>query len=952
MAQSTVVEPSLRQVETPIQAPTSAVTTYLTPITSPRCTLSSALTTVDISSSLNPVLEIPPPGPAVTPAHDPSTLHLNIPSPHGDTIVAKEDGIWREMAETFEDLYQGLATEDISKPIEMNSTIVHNSPDDNDAKPEDTAKVKFQNLFAKPFHNGFHRMVRVDEQNNCTISYIAPDKTTWIHSFEAMEQFLRKNPTPDVLTSDFCWANLILGFEEPTWETVDIIDQRQRHSRTPSGLPSASSSESAPDNQTAHSACTDKELHEQPGDNAKNPTQVQTRYPLPQFPRPDRLDNTLKPNGPLLRDMSITEADTWLKKFTAWFEWNAPILDTKHPTMRRAILENFLDDRLISKLQTDTTITTDTPILGSDGIINKLRSYYNDNPIFYRRHAFTACKQETGEPFLTWWERKMKKAQEAMIAAMTTENWLELELIQGINDPNLRKRILQECNPKLQDMVCIAKRWQSAEDATTQFTADTESSETDSEKNEASDEIHNWNKGPVISTNDYARNPKEREEDMNGNQKSKSDTLPTNTPTDDNDVHNRTTKKPLDLGPRMRNVRITPVTDNCRHDFLQFNSDVYPDTSCMETVIARNTAERQKMSVTPTARLPRVNRRRCRDLTTFDIEYDGRTIRVEALLSASLEDGIFLGWNALKKWINGINYGPTHYGNPNPTTEPRYDVLGPETSHNHTKATRLEGLQWRPEHRAYKPNKPCAGCGDELSPHGRMDCPNRGKRCYNCNKIGHVQEVCRQRIITAKNEYQTDTSRERILTDLTYQLRDPVWKAENDQKLVELTHQLRDAIWKAKSTADYPDGRAQDARPVSINPQPNNTSATLNIDGHTEDTTDPREGASGLRPAKHYTPTYRTTYLNKPPSDAFLIPFQCGFHREVVKSANGKTLRTYYYTENGTPMRNKKDVDPHIEHLHGITRDDFDFSGTVLPLDDPTKRYQSIRLDQRTLPNN
>ena len=237
-------------------------------------------------------------------------------------------------------------------------------------------------------------------------------------------------------------------------------------------------------------------------------------------------------------------------------------------------------------------------------------------------------------------------------------------------------------------------------------------------------------------------------------------------------------------------------------------------------------------------------------------------------------------------------------------------------------------------------------------PHGREDCPNRGKRCYNCNKIGHVQEVCRQRIVTAKNEYQTDTSRERILTDLTYQLRDPVWKTENDQKLVELTHQLRDAIWKAKSTADYPDGRAQDARPVSINPQPNSTSATLNIDGHTEDTTDPREGASGLRPTKHYTPTYRTTYLNKPPSDAFLTPFQYGFHREVVKSANGKTLRIYYYTENGTPMRNKKDVDPHIEHLQGITRDDFDFSGAVLPLDDPTKRYQSVRLDQRTLSNN
>jgi hypothetical protein len=106
----------------------------------------------------------------------------------------------------------------------------------------------------------------------------------------------------------------------------------------------------------------------------------------------------------------------------------------------------------------------------------------------------------------------MKKAQEAMIVAMTAENWLELELIQGINDPNLRKRILQECNPKLQDMVCIAKRWQLAKDATAQFAADTESSETSNERREASDEIHNWNKGPVAHTTDYTRNPKGGEE--------------------------------------------------------------------------------------------------------------------------------------------------------------------------------------------------------------------------------------------------------------------------------------------------------------------------------------------------------------------------------------------------------------------------------------------------------
>ena len=140
--------------------------------------------------------------------------------------------------------------------------------------------------------------------------------------------------------------------------------------------------------------------------------------------------------------MSMTEADNWLKGFTAWFDWNAPILDSKGPLTKQVLLKNFLDERLLSKLQTDITVTMDTPVSGNKGLIDKLRSYYVDDCsllLICRRHAFTACKQQHGEPFLTWWERKMIKAQEGMIDTMTVDNWLELELVRGINDQNLQK---------------------------------------------------------------------------------------------------------------------------------------------------------------------------------------------------------------------------------------------------------------------------------------------------------------------------------------------------------------------------------------------------------------------------------------------------------------------------------------------------------------------------------
>ena len=220
----------------------------------------------------------------------------------------------------------------------------------------------------------------------------------------------------------------------------------------------------------------------------KTPKQDQDPTREPIISRPIRLDNTLKPSVNLSPDMTLTEAENWLKGFVSWFKWNAPILDSKSPATKRVLLENFLDDKMLSKLRADITITIDTPISGDDGLISKLKSYYYDDyPIFCRRHDFTTCKQDPGEPLLTWWEKKMKKAQECMIMTMTIDNWLEVELIRGINDQNLQKRLLQEKDTMLKDMVRIATQWQSAEAAMAQFIIDNEPSKNESEPEEVND---------------------------------------------------------------------------------------------------------------------------------------------------------------------------------------------------------------------------------------------------------------------------------------------------------------------------------------------------------------------------------------------------------------------------------------------------------------------------------
>jgi hypothetical protein len=220
----------------------------------------------------------------------------------------------------------------------------------------------------------------IDQTGDKTISCVAPDGITKLTSHEETGQFLDQNPTLNVSTSQFCWLDLVIGFKNPEWETVHIQDLRQRHSQTRSKSPTASSSQSAAEDQTLSLADVDNDIsHEQISNTNIPPHWDNQPTPPSHDSRPQRLENTLKPSMNLNRDMSLSEADNWLKGFTVWFDWNAPILNSKGPLTKGILLENFLDDRLLSKLQTDDSITMDTPVLGHGGIVDKLRSYYTDD---------------------------------------------------------------------------------------------------------------------------------------------------------------------------------------------------------------------------------------------------------------------------------------------------------------------------------------------------------------------------------------------------------------------------------------------------------------------------------------------------------------------------------------------------------------------------------------------
>ena len=77
--------------------------------------------------------------------------------------------------------------------------------------------------------------------------------------------------------------------------------------------------------------------------------------------------------------MTLEEARNWIRKFDEWFKWNTTVLTKKDSITQRVLLENFLDNRMLSKIKSDVTVTDATLIVGPNGLLKKLVSYYTDD---------------------------------------------------------------------------------------------------------------------------------------------------------------------------------------------------------------------------------------------------------------------------------------------------------------------------------------------------------------------------------------------------------------------------------------------------------------------------------------------------------------------------------------------------------------------------------------------
>ena len=153
-----------------------------------------------------------------------------------------------------------------------------------------------------------------------------------------------------------------------------------------------------------------------------------------------KIDNTLKSRHKLLRSFTLEEANIWFDGFTTYFNHNLKVLENLPPSVRRQILNYSFETGLANGLQADDEITADTPIIGDNECLSRLkRIFLEKNLLFLRRHQYQQCCQTQGEMDMEWWVQKKAKERECN---STKSRWRKFDYLNSFAEseiPNSRR---------------------------------------------------------------------------------------------------------------------------------------------------------------------------------------------------------------------------------------------------------------------------------------------------------------------------------------------------------------------------------------------------------------------------------------------------------------------------------------------------------------------------------
>ena len=195
----------------------------------------------------------------------------------------------------------------------------------------------------------------------------------------------------------------------------------------------------------------------------------QTSRPMYTYTGPPKTNDMLKPKKPLEEKMSLEAALHWFRTYKNHLDLNKVMLSQQSPGVQRGLLENDIDSHLANALRAHPDITDDTPIESDNGTncLKILKDIFMDkNPTWVRRKTWFECTQKEDETVIQWWNRKLEIAKQCDLENMKPEELAMLQFMMGINrkEKKIREEFLKQRDPKLKDLLEIAKNWQRSGD--------------------------------------------------------------------------------------------------------------------------------------------------------------------------------------------------------------------------------------------------------------------------------------------------------------------------------------------------------------------------------------------------------------------------------------------------------------------------------------------------------
>lgn len=179
----------------------------------------------------------------------------------------------------------------------------------------------------------------------------------------------------------------------------------------------------------------------------------------PQGPRVQqpKIQPDMKP-ARLATGESVAGFKAWQKKFAAFFTMSH--LQQADIGIQQTALCNCLEQDVERKLR--VSMKDDTPIFGNGGVIEMLETeVMRSNPLNLRRHKFFLSRQKKGEKFTDWVAQLDQLARDADIAELDFATMMVYRWITGCDNDELRGKFLREANPTMETLMAVAHTFEA-----------------------------------------------------------------------------------------------------------------------------------------------------------------------------------------------------------------------------------------------------------------------------------------------------------------------------------------------------------------------------------------------------------------------------------------------------------------------------------------------------------